>query len=327
MGKKDEILELIRNSHDQHVSGEDMAKNFGITRTAIWKIVNKLRRMGYNIRAEKRIGYRLTGVPDLLYPAEVQKNLETKILGRTVLYYPEINSTQMEAKKQVCHKNLPEGSLVVTEKQTDGVGRLGRRWESPRGGLWFSFVLRPKMMPEEVIKITLLVALAVARVIQKSFGIEVMIKWPNDVVVNGSGSIRKIGGILTEMGAELGFVNWVVVGVGINVNNNLPAQVKKTAVSIKKLLGKNVSRIKLLKGILKEIDAGYELLKRDGFQELLQELKRRSIVLGKRVEIRAPDEMITGQAIDLDRDGALIVRTDSKTRKIIAGEILKVNQL
>jgi len=325
MSKREDILEVLRGQRDKYVSGEDLAKVFGLSRTAVWKSINVLKSEGYGIMSSKRMGYRLTKIPDRLLPAEIRDGLKTEFLGKYIIYYPEISSTQTEAKKLAYCKDLSEGSLIISEKQTQAVGRLGRSWESPLGGLWFSFILKPGMTLSEANKITHIVALSVSRSIRNLFAVEALIKWPNDIVVYERGCIKKICGILTELTAELDRVNLVVVGVGINVNNSVSPSLKRAATSLRVVAGRKIPRVQLLQQILKEIEMNYNLLRKNNISAIWEELKSHSLLLGKKVEIQLPFEEVVGYVVNLDHEGALIVRTDSRIRRITAGEITKLN--
>ena len=207
------VLELLRSAGDGYISGEEIAGRLGVSRTAVWKHIRALKAAGYEIDSHARKGYTLLEAPDLLLPQEIQPKLQTRIVGKNMIHYDDIPSSNNEAKR-LAQEGAPEGTVVVAEAQSTGKGRLSRGWYSPaRKGIWFSVILRPPFLPQEAPKCTLLAAVAVVRAM-KDMGFPVGIKWPNDVLYEG----KKLVGILTEMSAEMERINYVVIGTGINVN-------------------------------------------------------------------------------------------------------------
>ena len=207
------IVEILKRAGDNFISGESIAGELGITRTAVWTHIQKLRENGYYILSLERRGYKLKDAPDLLFPSEIQVGLETEIIGKNMYYYPSVNSTNRTAKSLAYH-GAPDGAIVVAEGQENGKGRLDRKFFSPRGkGIWFSVILRPKFLPHDAPKCTLMAAVAVAEAMNR-FNLKAEIKWPNDIMYDG----RKLVGILTEITCELSKITYIVVGIGINVN-------------------------------------------------------------------------------------------------------------
>ncbi len=225
---KEEILNILRES-GECVSGEFLAEKLGVSRAAVWKHVHTLIKEGYGIDVQQGCGYKLLTVPDKLYPSEVRYGLQTKLLGKRVVHLNLTGSTNTVAR-QMAERGIEEGTVVFAENQTRGKGRLGRKWLTKQGGVWMSLVLKPSIDPMHAPSITLLAAVSVTKALRGA-GLEAVIKWPNDVLVNG----KKICGILTEMSAETDAVNFIVLGIGVNVNNEPPME---TATSIKAELGK-----------------------------------------------------------------------------------------
>jgi BirA family biotin operon repressor/biotin-[acetyl-CoA-carboxylase] ligase len=268
-----------------------------------------LKEDGYVVEASPK-GYRLVSSPDLLLPYEFPD------FEQRMHYFPEIGST-MDAARELAKKGAREGTVVIAEAQTRGRGRLGRDWLSPEGGLYFTIVLRPRMNPACAPRVNLMAAVVVATTIRKLFGLRAELKWPNDVLIEG----RKVCGILAEMDAEMDVINFVNVGIGINANTSVP-QFERTATSLKDVLGRKVSRTELLRALLAEIDRRERLLMQAG---LLKEWKRLSVTLGREVRIVSLDEEVTGQAVDIDPMGALVVRDKKGSlRAVLVGDCIHV---
>jgi len=320
-----DILALLKKCRTGFVSGEEICKKMGVSRTAVWKHVRTLREKGYAIEAVTRLGYRLTGIPDRLYPEEILDGLNTEYMGRRIFYYESIGSTNQAAAKQAA-AGAPSGSLVVAEEQDGGMGRLGRNWFSPKGlGIWCSLVLRPEISPEEASQATLLVAAAVAAALEGVTGVNPDIKWPNDLLAGG----KKICGILCEMSAEMDKVNFLVAGIGINVNTPSEAfteEIKETAASLYMIKHERFSRVIILRQVLREIERCLEVWSLSGFDPILADWKKRCINLGRPVRVNTLKETLAGIAEDVDSTGALILRLpDGTTRRLIAGEVTLAN--
>lgn len=315
----EKILSLLRNS-STYVSGEDISQHLGISRSAIWKHIQELRQEGYEIVAVPHLGYELVSVPDKLLPDEISSGLNTKIIGKEIYHYDMVSST-MDIAMELGMKGYKEGVIVCAEGQFKGRGRLNRFWSSPKNkGIYFSLILRPKISPTESPKLTLLSAVSVCQAIRKITKLECLIKWPNDLIINN----KKVGGILTEMNAETDIVKFVIIGIGINVNTPeslLPSQ----ATSVKEQLGNKIIRIELMKEILKQMDHDYILFQKEGFKPIIEKWRKFSTTIGHRVKVRFHNEYIDGEALDIDNDGALLLRRDSGlVDKITAGDIVKI---
>ena len=310
----EKILALMRDK-DDYISGEDLSKELGISRAAIWKHIEELRQEGYDIIAVPHLGYRIASTPDRLIPPEVSWKLNTKIFGKKIYSYKKTDSTNKIAYK-LAEDGAGEGTVVFAEEQTKGRGRFSRTWVSPQGGIYMSLVLRPKLEPVKTARITLAAAVAVAEAVRKVTNLPAQIKWPNDVLINGS----KAAGILTEMRAEQDAIDFVIIGIGVNVNtpkDGLP----KGATSLKEELNVSVSRVELAKRILEMFEARYLELEK-GFGKIMEEWRRLSDTLGRRVRIHTHDQALEGQALDVDENGGLILRLDSGfNRHIFSGDV------
>jgi BirA family biotin operon repressor/biotin-[acetyl-CoA-carboxylase] ligase len=313
-----EVLQVLRGAADA-VSGEYLAAQLGLSRTAVWKRVHRLKAQGYVIEGSPRRGYRLLAVPDKLLPAEVLQGLQARLLKGPVHYFETLDSTNNLAK-ELAARGAPEGTVVVAEAQTGGRGRLGREWDSPPGlGLYVSLVLRPMLPPMDLPQITLTTAVAVARAVRRVAGVAPGIKWPNDLILNG----KKLGGVLTEMETESDRIRHVVVGLGLNVNNpGFPPELAATATSLTLATGGAFSRVDLLKAWLEEFDGLYDRFLNQGFGEILEEWKEFAVTLGRPVTVRQGPREISGLALDVAPDGALLLRTaDREIVRVISGEI------
>ena len=313
-----EVLQVLRGARDP-ISGERLAAQLGLSRAAVWKRVHRLKALGYTIEGSPRRGYRLLAIPDKLLPDEVLQGLITRVLTGPVHHFETLDSTNNLAK-ELAAREAPEGTVVIAETQTGGRGRLGREWNSPAGvGLYVSVVLRPLLPPMELPQITLTAAVAVVRAVRRVTGMAPGIKWPNDLLING----KKLGGILTEMETESDRIRHVVIGLGLNVNNAaFPPELARTATSLAQALGDTFSRVELLKAWLEEFEDLYERFLNQGFPEILKEWKRYTVTLGRTVTVRQGPREISGQAVDVASDGALLVHTAAGAMvRVTSGEI------
>jgi BirA family transcriptional regulator, biotin operon repressor / biotin---[acetyl-CoA-carboxylase] ligase len=311
------IIKLLKENRNSFVSGEEISHKLNVSRTAIWKHITHLRQCGYEISATPHTGYCLEKVPDKLLPDEISYGLETKIFGRKIYAYNSADSTNTIAYN-LAEQAEPEGALIVAEKQTKGKGRMGRHWVSPQGsGIYMSLILKPKISPTEAGKITLISSVAVAKTIRKITGLKALIKWPNDVYINDS----KVCGILTEMSAELDLINFIIMGIGININtpkSSLPDMATSLFLETKE----KVNRITFLQSLLGEIEIYYNKLVKGGFSDIINDWRDLSLTLGKRINVEWRKQIIQGQAMDIDDSGALIVRDDfGFSHHILSGDV------
>lgn len=316
---KKKILELLKESED-FISGESISKEFGVTRAAIWKSINSLKEEGYEIESISRKGYRLLSSPDILSYEEIKGYLKTGFIGNKIYYYDSIDSTN-KAAKDIAY-NEEEGVVIVSEEQLEGRGRLGRAWESPKKkGIYFSIILKPQVAPTKVAKLTLIGAAAVNLALDE-MGIDSQIKWPNDIVING----KKVCGILTEMSSELNMINYVVIGIGINVNleeSDIPEDIRHKATSLRIESKNGVDRKKLLATALNKFEELYILFKDDGeITQAIEICRKNSAVIGKEILVVSGTTKRLGKAIDINEAGELIVEfDDGKIESVFSGEI------
>lgn len=314
------ILKMLKEAGDDgFVSGEEIASRLNVSRTAVWKHIKGLKDAGYEIVSHSRSGYQLKSAPDLLLPEEIKPLLDTKIIGKEIVYYDEIASSNETAKK-LAREGAPDGTVVIAEAQGAGKGRLSRGWFSPHHkGIWFSVILRPTFLPQEAPKCTLMAAVAIVRAARK-FGLDVGIKWPNDVLYDG----KKLVGILTEMSAEMERINYVVIGTGINVNMNIedfPDDVKDIATSMSLINGAPLSRTELFAEVLSAMDDLYADVEKNGFGGVFDEWRKYTVTLGQEVNVIGVKETYSGVAVDIDDDGALLIDTADGRRRFLAGDV------
>ncbi len=315
------VLSLLRQHQGQPLSGEELSRQLHISRTAVWKHVQSLKADGYAIQSLPKKGYLLLEVPDRLYPQEIAAHLQTKWLGHSIYYRDKVDSSNNVAKK-LANEGCADGLLVVAEEQGAGKGRLQRGWLSPYGrGIWFSVVLKPPFLPQEAAKCTLLAAVAVVKGVNSLQGVEARIKWPNDILLQG----RKLVGILTEMSAEFGHINYVVIGIGINTTvrrEDYPPELRPLAISLADAAQEPFTRAELLARILGHMEELYERAVWEGFAPILEEWRRYSCTLGQQVKVIAPDGTYLGTALDIDQEGLLLVRkADGQVEKVVAGDV------
>jgi BirA family biotin operon repressor/biotin-[acetyl-CoA-carboxylase] ligase len=311
---KDKILASLR-SHDV-LSGQKLAEMLGVSRTAIWKQVNTLRSLGYEIEATQNKGYRLLSSPDIPLEAEVAKGLQTTIIGRSLRYLSSVSSTNSYATSLI-HEGAEEGTVVVADIQTKGRGRKQRPWISPPGGLWFSIILYPPLPPTKAMLVTMASSLAVVETIQQTLDLPAVIKWPNDVLLNG----KKACGVLTELDAEMDQLHYIVVGIGINVNNTLESYLKHTATSLQQEKGSRVSRVHLLREILTRLDSYYMLLLKGKLDYIRTRWLSYTSLLHKNIRVTTINAELEGTVVSVDDDGSLIIKTEKGTQRILSGDI------
>ena len=317
-----QILSALRNAGAGAVSGADLSHALGVTRAAIWARIEDLRSFGYEIEASPHHGYRLLNVPDLLHADDLLTLVTpARIIGRDIRVFEETQSTNDIAEK-LARDGVNEGVVVFAESQTHGRGRLGRKWLSPpRKGLWFSVLLRPDLQPQAATQLTVAAATALVRAISSHTGLRPEIKWPNDILIRG----KKVAGVLTELSAELDHIRYIILGIGVDVNlvaNDLPADLRKIATSLKIEAGRAFRRADLAAAILQELDHDYARIRNQQFAAVAEEWQAHCATLGRRVAIHIGDRTLEGRAEALDPDGALLLRTDhGHLERVIGGDV------
>ena len=317
----DDILQLLREHSSAFLSGEEISRCLKISRTAVWKRMERLRAMGYEIEGSTRSGYRLIQSPDLLTSSEIKPFLKTKWMGKKIHHFQAIDSTNAKAY-QLALSGAEEGEVVLSESQEKGRGRLGRQWFSPRSlNLYLSVILRPRIPPHQAPLITLMAAVATADAIRKFSGLVPLIKWPNDILLRH----RKVAGLLNEIHSEMDRVHFVILGIGVNLNmdeKKFSKEIRSIATSLKIEMGQTVSRKDFLQSLLLELERWYSIFLEEGGGVVLKAWKDRADIRGRRVKVTSFGETVVGTAIDVDSDGALILETeDGKQTRVMAGDI------
>lgn len=315
-----QIIQFLRKTND-YISGEEISRHLKLSRAAVWKHIEEMRRDGYEIEAVPHRGYRLVSSPNKLSAHELTHGLKTRIIGKEYHYHDTVTST-MDLAFQLGMKNAKEGTVVCAETQTKGRGRMGRGWVSPKGkGIYLSVILRPDMPPTEAPKFTLLAGVALTRAVKNLTGVSPKLKWPNDLLINN----KKLAGILTELNSDMDRVKFIVIGIGINVNTS-PSQLPTIAVSLKSETKKDINRAQLLQEILLQIETYYFQVKAQGFGNVIKECKDISATIGTRIKLLDADREVEGQAIDIDEHGALIIRSDAGIAiKRMTGDVVHVS--
>lgn len=316
---KEEILRLLRSA-DGYISGQELCNRFGVSRTAVWKAINQLKEAGYEIEAQQNKGYRLMAAPDLMTEAEIKSLMHTEWVAKEVLYFDTIDSTNTKAQ-ELAEKGYPSGTLVVADKQESGKGRRGRSWISPSGtGIFMTLMIKPDINPNNASMLTLVAALAVAKAITSVTGEEAMIKWPNDIVVNG----KKVCGILTEMNAQFDYINHIVVGIGINVHNeSFPEEISQMASSLMiEAGGKRFHRAQIIAETMSYFEQYYDtFLKTQDLSALVREYDKLLVNRNKSVRVLDPKEPFDGKAMGITPKGELIVDTWESRKLVSSGEV------
>lgn len=316
---KTKILTILSNS-DSYVSGQQLCEQLGVSRTAVWKVINRLKEEGYLIDSVSNKGYRLLNQPDVVTKEAILSKIQTNYMGRYIFSYDEVTSTNTVAK-QLAEEGEVEGTLIISDKQNQGKGRRGRYWESPKGtGVFMTVILKPQMKPEYASMLTLVAALALNDAIMDLTGLESRIKWPNDIVVNK----RKVSGILTELSAEVDYINYIVVGIGVNVSmKDFPEELKDKATSLLLESGKSISRAQLIAKTMGYLEDYYErFLKTHDLSQLKEAYSKALINRDQVVRILYEEDSYTGIARGITSEGHLIVEKDNhELVEVYSGEV------
>ncbi|GGA38538.1 bifunctional ligase/repressor BirA [Kroppenstedtia guangzhouensis] len=317
---REQLLSFFLERQDDFLSGEEISEHLQCSRTAIWKQIEELRKEGYQIEARPKRGYRLIYRPDRVAPEELKPHLSTDRFGQQIRYRQKMSSTQLLAHEWA-REEAVEGSLVITEEQVQGRGRLGRTWVSPpHSGIWMSLILRPPIPLIQAPQLTLLTSVALTRALRQETGLEIRIKWPNDLLIHG----RKVCGILTETRGEQDQVQYVVLGMGINVNVTAscwPKELKETATSLAIEGNTTYHRPKLIAKILEELEGLYDAYLAHGFEPIRILWEEYAGMLGRQIRTLTPEGPVKGTAVGLDRSGALLIQRGDQVSPVFSAEI------
>ncbi|HJA66140.1 biotin--[acetyl-CoA-carboxylase] ligase [Lachnoclostridium sp. An169] len=316
---KAEVLKMLRESGG-YISGQQICEKFGVSRTAVWKVIRRLQEEGYQVEAVRNKGYRIVDSPDVMTEEELKSLMRTRWAGRNIVYYKETDSTNLRIK-QLGDEGAPEGTLAVADSQSAGRGRRGRTWDSPAGSsIYMSVLLRPRILPDRAPMLTLVMACSVAEGIMDCEDVKVQIKWPNDIIING----RKLVGILTEMSTQIDYINHVTVGVGINVNmTEFPEEIRGTATSLRLETGHVVKRARLIAAIMERLEQNYGIfLQTEDMSGLMEKYSSLLVNQGKEVMVLGAKEEYKAYAVGINNTGELIVRREDGTEEAVyAGEV------
>jgi BirA family biotin operon repressor/biotin-[acetyl-CoA-carboxylase] ligase len=310
------IIQMLIDSDSEYVSGQNISDKLGITRAAVWKRISKLKELGFEIESVTKKGYKLLSYPDILNKELIEIGMKSDFIGHSVEVLESVDSTNDYAKKKA--KELVDGSVIISLEQVKGKGRRGRSFHSGKGdGIYLSIILKPGFEPAKAPFITSIAGAALVNTFNK-FNIQTKIKWPNDVLING----KKVAGILTEMSADMEFIEYIVLGVGINVSGlEFPSELKNIATSLK-LEGYDVKKLSIIWQFIYEFELLYNLYLNENTSEVVNILRNNSSVIGKQINVHYMNEIESAIAVDINNQGALIIKTqEGEVKKLSSGEI------
>ncbi len=322
------VLTFLQTHNTEYLSGQDLSDVLRISRVAVWKHIKKIQGLGYNVESKQKLGYKLISNSELLLPWEITSNLKTKNIGKQAYYFDSIDSTQNQALK-MAQDVANDGTVIVAAEQTGGKGRDGRKWMSPKGGIWISIILHPKFDISITTLFPIASSLALSIAIEKVFSIKPELKWPNDLTIKG----KKVAGMLVDVSLESNKIENLVLGVGINFDVNVK-QIEKALKGTSNFYGvsslsdqkQNIKPIQLVQAFLLELEKIYNALNERQIKKIITEWTLRSSTIGKNVELNTVDSKIKGKAMKIDDDGALIVSDNNKNHRVIAGDIIHLSK-
>jgi len=315
------ILSFLKAHESEFLSGQDMSDILKISRVAVWKDIKKIRSLGYKIESKQNLGYRLIDSSELLLPWEVTQNLNTEFLGKRVYYFDTIDTTQNFAMK-IASRNNENGTVVISKKQTGGRGRMKRKWKSPAGGIWMSIIIHPKFDVSYTTLVPIATSLALCMAIEKILKIKPELKWPNDVTLKG----KKVAGVLVDTSIISNEIENMVLGIGINFKikpHELASTIKKTPnfYGVATLVKKNERALPLVHQFLYELEKVFQLINSRRIKKIRSEWTKRSSTIGRNVSIITSEGNVSGKAVKIDSDGALIISNGKKAERILVGDI------
>jgi BirA family transcriptional regulator, biotin operon repressor / biotin---[acetyl-CoA-carboxylase] ligase len=313
------IIKAFKSNPDGFVSGESLAAEIGVSRAAVWKKINLLREKGYEIEAVPRLGYRLASKPDVLLSSDIRTDLKTGFVGHRIVQLRLVESTNEKAKS-LAAEGAENGTMVIAEEQLAGKGRLSRKWTSPPGGLWLSIILRPELPLADAPKLSIAVAVAVAKTISL-LGLKPQIKWPNDILIKD----KKVCGVLIEMTAQLNIIEHIIMGIGINVNNDVLTVVednRNVATSLSIELNKTIDRTSLLAELAYAVEEEYLNVVNGRWEKIKNEWLEFCNINGKQIIIKTLKDETVGSFAGIDETGALLLLTETGVmRSFSAGDV------
>ena len=318
------VLSFFQTHDSEYLSGQDLSDVLKISRVAVWKHIKKIKTLGYKIESKQKLGYRLIDNTEKLLPWEITRDLKTKLIGKRVYYFEEIDSTQNFAQNIAADKK-ENGTIIIAEKQTSGRGRLDRKWTSPKGGIWFSLIIHPKFDVSSSTLIPILSAVALSKSIKSVLGIETEVKWPNDITMNG----KKVAGVLVDASFQTNSIDYLILGIGINFDidaKKLEKRLTKTPNfygidSLREKEDKTPPK-KLLKEFLLQFEKNLFQLDKGEKSKIIKEWTKRAAGIGKKITINTSNGKISGISQGIDNDGALKIKTKNETKKIYVGDVV-----
>ncbi len=313
---KKTMIRILLEANDNFVSGEFISQQLGITRAAIWKRMTKLKEEGFEIEAITKKGYRLISYPNILTKELIEIGMKTEFIGHDIEVLEAVDSTNDYAKKKA--SSSKDGSIVISKEQVKGKGRRGRDFHSSKDdGIYLSMILKPAIEPSKAPFITSIAGAALIKALD-NFDVKGKVKWPNDILIND----KKIAGILTEMSADIELIEYIILGVGINVDTmNFPDEIKAIASSLK-LEGFNINKIDLIWSFAYEFEKLYNCYLEGKTKEVIDILNNNSSVIGRQINVHYLDKIETALAIGINEQGALIIKTkDNQIKELNSGEI------
>ncbi len=322
------VLTFLQTHNTEYLSGQDLSDVLRISRVAVWKHIKKIQELGYTVESKQKLGYKLTSNSDELFPWEITSGLKTKMIGQQAYYFDSIDSTQNQALK-MADEPANNGTVIIAAKQTGGKGRSGRKWISPKGGIWLSIILQPKFDISITTLFPIASSLALSNALEKTLKISPELKWPNDLTIKG----KKIAGMLVDVSLESNRIENMVLGVGINFDVDTK-QIEKVLKDSPNFYGvaslseqkKKTKPIQLVQTFLVELEKIYDLLNTKQTKKIISEWTKRSSTIGKNVVLDTRDGKIKGKALKIDEDGALVVSDNGKINRIIAGDIIHLSK-
>ena len=315
------LIKFLSENKATYISGQYLSEQLNISRSAIWKHMNELKKDGYEIEGKAKKGYRIISYPKKISENTLSWGLDTKWLGKTIIHRESLSTTQRLAH-ELALDGADHGTIVIADEQTEGKGRSHRAWHSKKGkGIWMSFILRPAILPYLAPQLTLLTATVLAKVFDQYESIKPQIKWPNDILING----KKLAGILTEMQAEQDSVLYVIIGMGININQvteELPKDLQSKATSLKLETGQNLDMLPIIQDIIETFEAKYTEFIDNGFNQVKQTWENYGFKLKERLQIKTGNQLFEGIFLGIAEDGALLAKKENGTvEKIYSAEI------
>ena len=318
------VLNFLKTHESEYLSGQDLSDVLKISRVAVWKHVKKIRSLGYKIESKQKRGYKFVNTTDKLLPWEISKKLKTNFIGKRIYYFDEIDSTQNFALN-ISSQNIENGTIVLAEKQVNGIGRLNRKWHSPKGGIWFSIIILPEFEISDATIIPIASSLALCTTIEKIHGVSSKVKWPNDITING----KKVAGMLVDATIQANKIEKIVLGVGINFKidiSKIEKKIKNTQnyYGITSLVSSQskMKQIELFTEFLLELEKVIQDLTDGKKDKIVKKWSRHTDIFGKQISIKTNKGKITGIATKIDLDGALIIKTNGSNKKIFVGDVI-----